>query len=957
MKTAAWRKQSRITAVLIGLALAVATPAAIGQTNPLVWQDVPFDRDSGILSNDGAGRQVKLLYSTVVRMPGAAWIRLRFGDVRISGSMRETQRSFLVVTSLQDGGDQVLHLSSLRDWRHMSAYFNGEAVRVELFAAPQTGDARVEIVGVWAGEPNPPGGGGLISTQCGPTDDRVPSNDPRTGRLIPLGCTGFLIADGTDSCALTAGHCQNPLGANDTLEFNVPPSNADGSINFADPDDQYAIDLTSIQSFDDGPGLIGNDWCYFGTFVNTNTGLFPRVAQDVAGFNVPGAQPVVDNTTIDNWGFGTDSNQATRSQTQQFDSGSYDLADAASVFYNDIDTEGGSSGSPVLKVSTNQVVAIHTNAGCNTDGTGNNSGTRIDNAGLQNALANPIGICAGPFCGDAAAGSCYEVNGNQGCNNTACCQTVCAADVFCCNVNWDSLCVDQAFELCGDCGAPAAGDCCVSNGSPGCNDTVCCESVCLADPFCCNSVWDGICVSQALSVCAVCQTGACCFGDFPNQSCTDAITALECAAAGGVYQGDDTTCDAAGCVDLCPGEGSCYEPNGTPGCNDAACCKTVCAADAFCCNVEWDSLCVDQAFELCGGCGAPAAGDCCVSNGSPGCNDTVCCESVCLADPFCCNVTWDSICTGVAEDLCGVLCSTGACCFGDFPNQSCTDAITALECAAAGGVYQGDDTTCAAVGCADLCPGEGNCFEPNGTPGCNDTFCCKAVCTADPFCCNTGWDQLCADAAQRLCGNAACPGTGGCAGPNGTPGCEDPVCCKTVCLVDPFCCSTAWDGLCATEAHQLCDLTCPWDCGDGDGNVGINDFLSLLAQWGGPGSCDFSGTGVGINDFLKLLANWGDCPAAADCEVPGVCGNFETCAGNPACSCFTLADGSPFCGAGVPCAGALECVDGTCPPGFVCQVLTCCEVDICAPVETECGGAAAAVYPPGTHTTAGVVPE
>ena len=56
-------------------------------------------------------------------------------------------------------------------------------------------------------------------------------------------------------------------------------------------------------------------------------------------------------------------------------------------------------------------------------------------------------------------------------------------------------------------------------------------------------------------------------------------------------------------------------------------------------------------------------------------------------------------------------------------------------------------------------------------------------------------------------------------------------------------------------------LPCPWDCGgDDDGNVGINDFLTLLAQWGAPGSCDFDGGGVGINDFLELLANWGPCP-------------------------------------------------------------------------------------------------
>ena len=56
---------------------------------------------------------------------------------------------------------------------------------------------------------------------------------------------------------------------------------------------------------------------------------------------------------------------------------------------------------------------------------------------------------------------------------------------------------------------------------------------------------------------------------------------------------------------------------------------------------------------------------------------------------------------------------------------------------------------------------------------------------------------------------------------------------------------------------------CPWDCDGGestDGTVGIVDFLTLLAQWGGPGSGDFDGGGVGINDFLELLGNWGPCP-------------------------------------------------------------------------------------------------
>ncbi len=49
---------------------------------------------------------------------------------------------------------------------------------------------------------------------------------------------------------------------------------------------------------------------------------------------------------------------------------------------------------------------------------------------------------------------------------------------------------------------------------------------------------------------------------------------------------------------------------------------------------------------------------------------------------------------------------------------------------------------------------------------------------------------------------------------------------------------------------------------DGDGTVGIVDFLALLANWGpcGPRCCladlDIDGN-VGITDFLLLLGNWG----------------------------------------------------------------------------------------------------
>jgi predicted outer membrane repeat protein len=63
-------------------------------------------------------------------------------------------------------------------------------------------------------------------------------------------------------------------------------------------------------------------------------------------------------------------------------------------------------------------------------------------------------------------------------------------------------------------------------------------------------------------------------------------------------------------------------------------------------------------------------------------------------------------------------------------------------------------------------------------------------------------------------------------------------------------------------AYEFQGASCPWDL-DGSGDVGITDFLELLAAWGTDpgGPPDFDGDGdVGILDLLALLANWGACP-------------------------------------------------------------------------------------------------
>jgi V8-like Glu-specific endopeptidase len=48
------------------------------------------------------------------------------------------------------------------------------------------------------------------------------------------------------------------------------------------------------------------------------------------------------------------------------------------IRYNDIDTLGGNSGSGILQSPSGRIAGVHTNGGCNTAGTGSNSGVAIE---------------------------------------------------------------------------------------------------------------------------------------------------------------------------------------------------------------------------------------------------------------------------------------------------------------------------------------------------------------------------------------------------------------------------------------------------------------------------------------------------------------------------------------------------------------------------------------------------
>jgi len=349
-----------------------------GQVAPEPARHVPLEIDSGPLFNPSDAASV--LYSTVVSSPGAASIRLRFGGVTLAAGPAGEGAS-LRLTGLADGAVQRLGDEQVRQWRHTSAYFNGDAVLVELMAPAGAGPSRVQITGMTV-----PDDGPMPHSLCG-VDDRVLSSDPRMGRAEPVGCTAWLFDD-CNKCFYTAGHCTDFSGtAMEIVEFNVPLSSASGAKQHPPPEHQYAVDRASIQFQASGTGA---DWAYFGCFPNSNSGLYPDVAQG-GYFDTTFPPPAVSGQTFRVTGYGTVSSPVspTWNQVQTTHTAPYSSLSGTTLRYL-VDTTGGNSGSPVIDETNGRAVAIHTHAGCSTGG---NHGTSLSHSGLATARATPGGVC------------------------------------------------------------------------------------------------------------------------------------------------------------------------------------------------------------------------------------------------------------------------------------------------------------------------------------------------------------------------------------------------------------------------------------------------------------------------------------------------------------------------------------------------------------------------------------
>lgn len=151
-----------------------------------------------------------------------------------------------------------------------------------------------------------------------------------------------------------------------------------------------------------------------------------------------------------------------------------------------------------------------------------------------------------------------------------------------------------------------------------------------------------------------------------------------------------------------------------------------------------------------------------------GCSPVV--KSVCAEDPYCCTTAWDSHCVTEVKTV--------------AKSAQCVEGTCGHTLSTAGD---------------ELTPG---CDVPRlSSPGC-----VTKICTTDPYCCTNAWDSICVKEVESECALTECSHDECTTGAALFGDCSSIA--MSICRVDPFCCTTAWDNICVREVETVARRIC-----------------------------------------------------------------------------------------------------------------------------------------------------